>query len=134
MMYPYITLPDGTLITYSHLIMDSEQPRVKVYFEQPTEDGFKSAQCWLPEHRWEFNEGFPDDEMDFFRKLFECNDDLITCLATRSSPAQEPPLRWKRKAWGAHVCPYCGFGDRQNEYVGEPYRRCPDCGKRLEKP
>lgn len=47
---------------------------------------------------------------------------------------QEPVLRWSLEGWGAHVCPHCGFGSRGEEYVGEPYKYCPDCGKRLERP
>ena len=47
---------------------------------------------------------------------------------------EEPVLRWSYEGWGAHVCPHCGFGSRGDKYVGEPYRYCPDCGKRLRKP
>lgn len=47
---------------------------------------------------------------------------------------EEPLLRWLYEGWGAHVCPHCGFGNRRDEYIGEPYRHCPGCGKRLKKP
>lgn len=47
---------------------------------------------------------------------------------------EEPVLRWSYEDWGAHVCPHCGFGNKRDEYIGEPYRHCPACGKRLKKP
>lgn len=47
---------------------------------------------------------------------------------------EEPVLRWSYEGWGTHVCPYCGFGNKRDEYIGKPYRHCPDCGKRLKKP
>lgn len=39
MMYPYITLADGTEI---------------VHFERPTEEEFDSARCELPDYKWIF--------------------------------------------------------------------------------
>ena len=50
MMYLYQTLPDETEIVHSHLIIEDGVPKVIVHFERPTEDGFDSARCSLPEY------------------------------------------------------------------------------------
>lgn len=51
MMYPYITLNDGTEITHSEILPDGQ---VKVYIETPDEKVcFRHATCWLPKYKWE---------------------------------------------------------------------------------
>lgn len=77
MMYTYVTLPDDTLITHSHLIVEGDRQYVKVHFECPVEGGFKSARCVLPEYRWEFNEGYTDAEINFFKEFLENNAHLL---------------------------------------------------------
>lgn len=44
MLYPYMTLNDGTEVCYSQIL---EGHKVVVNFERPTEDGFDSARCEL---------------------------------------------------------------------------------------
>lgn len=47
MMYPFMTLNDDTEITHSEM---KEDRSVRVYIETPVaEDGFHSAECWLPQ-------------------------------------------------------------------------------------
>jgi len=71
MMYPYVTLDDDTEITHSEMRPDG---RVKVFIETPDErDGFHSAVCWLPEHRWEDVRGYSPIEMDYFRQFVRNN-------------------------------------------------------------
>ena len=49
MMYPFMTLDDGTEIVHSERKADGS---VKVYLEKPdAELCFRSAVCWLPEYR-----------------------------------------------------------------------------------
>ena len=56
-------------------------------------------------------------------------------VAMKSLAEGEPPKAWKVGAWGTHICPYCGFGDgAKEEYIGAPYKFCPDCGKPVAKP
>ena len=45
MMYPYITLVDGTEITHSQVIHTDGVDKVVVHFERPTQGGFDSARC-----------------------------------------------------------------------------------------
>ena len=51
MMYPFLTLDDGTEIVHSETKQDG---RVKVYVEKPDEKlCFRNATCWLPGYEWE---------------------------------------------------------------------------------
>lgn len=88
MMYPYMTLGDGTEIVHSQIITeeinktDSDQStipvkKVIVHFERPTHDGFDSARCELPSYKWLFCEGFSDKEIEFFDKLLHANAHLL---------------------------------------------------------
>ncbi len=71
MMYPYLTLNDGTEITHSEMMSDG---RVKVYIETPdAKDGFHNAVCWLPDYKWENVSGYSDEEMIFFKELIRNN-------------------------------------------------------------
>ena len=46
MMYPFLTLDDGTDIVHSEMLSDG---RIKVYMERPDEtQGFIHATCFLP--------------------------------------------------------------------------------------
>lgn len=75
MMYPFLTLDDGTEIVHSEMLEDH---RVKVYLEKPDEsDCFHSATCYLPEYRWENVSGFTDEEMDRYQAVLESTAHLI---------------------------------------------------------
>ncbi len=71
MMYPYLTLNDDTEITHSEM---KENGQVKVYIETPDEkDGFHNVICWLPEYKWEKNNGYSEEEMAVLRQLIQNN-------------------------------------------------------------
>ncbi len=79
MMYPYITLDDGTEIVHSQMEDDNT---VKVYIEKPDEkDGFHYATCLLPEYEWKDIFGFSDDEISRFNTIIENNAHLIIELS-----------------------------------------------------
>lgn len=78
MMYPYLTLPDDTEITYSEMKPDG---RVKVYFETPVDYGFHNVICWLPEYKWEDIDGYNEAEMNKIKDLLRNNAHLIWDLA-----------------------------------------------------
>jgi hypothetical protein len=69
MMYPYITLPDDTLITHSHLLEQGGVKMVEVHFERPVEDGFELARCSLPSYEWIMRDGYSDSEIEMFERL-----------------------------------------------------------------
>lgn len=73
MMYPYVTFNDDTEITHSEMYCDGS---VKVCIETPTDNGFKSAECWLPMNRWEIH-GYTYLEMQYLRWFIRKNADLI---------------------------------------------------------
>ena len=77
MMYPYMTLSDETEIVHSQLIEDKGIKKVIVNFEQPTDNGFDSARCELPEYKWTEKEGYSDEEIAFFEKLLHSNAHLL---------------------------------------------------------
>ena len=77
MMYPYMTLSDETEIVHSQLIEDKGIKKVIVNFERPTDNGFDSARCELPEYKWTENEGYSDEEIAFFEKLLHSNAHLL---------------------------------------------------------
>ena len=77
MMYPYMTLSDETEIVHSQLIEDKGIKKVIVNFERPTDNGFDSARCELPEYKWTEKEGYSDEEIAFFEKLLHINAHLL---------------------------------------------------------
>ena len=77
MMYPYMTLADDTEIVHSQIIEKNGKKKVIVNFERPTEDGFDSARCELPEYIWTEKEGYSDDEITFFEELLRNNAHLL---------------------------------------------------------
>jgi len=76
-MFPYLTLSDGTEVVYSKIIEKDGQKTVQVHFECPIEGGFKSARCELPSYKWMFNDGYSEDEINFFIEFLEHNAHLL---------------------------------------------------------
>lgn len=75
MMYPFLTLDDGTEIVHSEMRPDGT---VKVYMEKPDEkDCFHHAACYLPSYRWEDVFGFSDDDIARFLEVIESTAHLI---------------------------------------------------------
>ena len=84
MMYPYMTLEDGTEVVRSQLIGDGQTGRVLVRFERPCENGFDSACCELPSYAWIPWEGsFSDNELRFFEHFLRNNAHLIYRYAAK---------------------------------------------------
>ncbi len=66
MMYPYMTLADKTEIVHSQIIEEDGQKKVIVNFERPTEDGFDSARCILPDYKWLQIDGYSASEIAWY--------------------------------------------------------------------
>lgn len=77
MMYPYMTLSDGTEIVHSHIIEEDHERKVLIHFERPTEEGFDSARCELPSYKWIMRQGYTDEDIVFFEKLIQSNAHLF---------------------------------------------------------
>lgn len=79
MMYPFMTLDDGTEIVHSETL---PQGQVKVYIERPdAKTCFHSAACYLPEYRWEEIVGFSDNDISRFCEILESTAHLILAFA-----------------------------------------------------
>ena len=79
MMYPFLTLDDGTEIVHSETLPGDH---VKVYIEKPDEkDCFHNAFCILPEYRWEKINGFSADEIKRYQEIIESTAHLIIRFA-----------------------------------------------------
>ena len=75
MMYPFMTLDDGTEIVHSEMLEDQ---RVKVYLERPdAEDCFHHATCYLPTYEWTEVAGFDSEDMQRFQEVIESTAHLI---------------------------------------------------------
>ena len=77
MLYPYMTLSDGTEIVHSQIIEQDGTKKVYIHFERPNEGGFDEARCELPDYKWISRDGFSDDDISFFTKLLESNAHLL---------------------------------------------------------
>ena len=51
MLYPLMTLPDGTEIVHSESMVKDNRETVKVVVERPVDYGFQSPVCRLPDYR-----------------------------------------------------------------------------------
>jgi len=76
MMYPYIELPDKTLITHSHLKEENGVKTISVHFERPIPYGFDMARISLPSYEWIMRDGYSDDEIAVFEQM--CRDGAHT--------------------------------------------------------
>ena len=72
-----MTLADETEIVHSQIIEIGEQKKVIVNFERPTENGFDSARCELPDYKWTERTGYSDEEIAMFEQLLHCNAHLL---------------------------------------------------------
>lgn len=75
MMYPFLTLDDGTEIVHSQMLADNS---VKVYIEKPdAKKCFLHASCYIPEYRWEDIDGFSDEDIKRFDEIIQSTSHLI---------------------------------------------------------
>jgi hypothetical protein len=77
MLYPYVTLPDETLITHSHLKEENGIKTISVHFERPIPYGFDSARCSLPTYEWIMRDGYSDEEIAEFEQFLQTNAHLL---------------------------------------------------------
>ena len=79
MIYPFMTLDDGTEIVHSEM---KEDGSVKVYIEKADEaDGFHNVTCWLPRYEWTDNSGFSEQELERFNGIVQSTAHLILRFA-----------------------------------------------------
>ena len=71
MMYPFMTLNDGTEVVHSEAYLENGKEKLKVYFEKPIEGGFDSAYCYLPEYKWDEITGFSESDINRYQEYLE---------------------------------------------------------------
>lgn len=81
MLYPFMTLNDGTEIVHSETIETAGKEKVEVRIEKPVYGSFHSATCWLPEYKWENIDGFSPEDIQYFQELLESVAHIILQLA-----------------------------------------------------
>ena len=81
MLYPFMTLNDGTEIVHSETIETAGKEKVEVRIEKPVYGGFHPATCWLPEYKWENIDGFSPEDIQYFQELLESVAHIILQLA-----------------------------------------------------
>lgn len=69
MLYPFMTLEDHTEIVHSERYLEDGKEKVRVEIERPVEGGFYSAECILPEYKWQNVQGFSEDDIRRFQHL-----------------------------------------------------------------
>lgn len=75
MMYPFMTLNDGTEIVHSEMNTDG---KVKVYIETPDEkDCFHNLTCYLPTYEIIENNGYTPEDIDKFMDIIKSTAHLI---------------------------------------------------------
>lgn len=77
MLHPYITLSDNTEICYSQIIQKDNKQIIEVHFERPTENGFDSARCSLPDYEWLYKDGYSNSDIELFEEFLKNNAHLI---------------------------------------------------------
>ena len=77
MLYPYVTLGDGTAILHTQIFEEDGVEKVEVQFEKPIENGFKGARCVLPTYEWKKLENCSEEDIAFFTEIVENNAHLF---------------------------------------------------------
>lgn len=77
MLYPYMTFADETEVCHTQVIENPTGEKVEVHFERPTDDGFCTARCELPDYHWQKQDGFTSEEIAVFEDFLHANARLI---------------------------------------------------------
>lgn len=92
MMYHFITLDDQTEIVHSQVIEEEDQKKIIVNFERPTEDGFDSARCEIPDYKWLFINGYTSEDISYFEQLLHEKSNLMYHPLTNVGDGADPSL------------------------------------------
>ena len=81
MLYPFMTLNDGTEIVHSEAYMENDKEIVRVEIEKPVIGGFDFATLYLPDYQWDEIVGFTQQEVKYLQELIESVAHIIIRLA-----------------------------------------------------
>ncbi len=75
MVYPFLTLNDGTEIVHSEM---KDNGTVLVHIETPDKQlCFKHADCWMPEYRWDDVYGYSEEDIKQLEEIIRSTAHLI---------------------------------------------------------
>ena len=92
MLYPFITLPDGTEIVYSDILHIDGKERVQVKFERwnDNRDDFDSMECLLPDGKMTKVIGFLPEEVNYQRaKILSLQNMILECSREDTKAEQD---------------------------------------------
>lgn len=72
-----MTFPNETVITHSDIYTENSLEKIRVYIEQPTDNGFNNATCILPTYECKDVRGFSASQISEFQKLIEKGSHII---------------------------------------------------------
>lgn len=81
MMYPFMVLSDKTEVVHSDAYDVNGIETIKVYFEQPIDGGFYSAECYLPSYKWKNIDGFSTEEIAKYEDYLKSVAHIVIALA-----------------------------------------------------
>ncbi len=81
MLYPFMTLEDNTEIVHSESYTENGVEKVRVEIEKPVEGGFCSAECILPEYKWQNVRGFSESDIAKLQDIIASLAHIIIRLA-----------------------------------------------------
>lgn len=82
MLYPFMTLDDGTEIVYSDTMNIDGEDKVRIEFERwnADRDAFDSMECLLPNGKMTKVIGFTKEEADYYQeKMIALQDMILEC-------------------------------------------------------
>ena len=82
MLYPFMTMDDGTEIVYSEIIKIDDKDNVRIEFERwnDVRDAFDSMECLLPDGKMSKVIGFSQEEANYYQeKMIALQNMIIEC-------------------------------------------------------
>ena len=94
MLYPFLTLPDGTEVVYSEVFSREGKEYVVVKFERWNEerDDFDSMECLLPNGKMTKIIGYTQEEASYYHERMILLQDMILECSKEDMEAESCPL------------------------------------------
>ena len=90
-----MTLADKTEIVHSQIIEKDGMKKIIVNFERPTENGFDSARCELPDYKWTERTGYSAEKIGMFEELLHSNAHLLYKYAANGGIQSQEDAFWR---------------------------------------
>lgn len=74
MLYPFLTLEDGTTFSHKGKLEDG---RYEIVIERDGTSGYSNATCHLPFEGWDEVNGFDDTELELLRRNLDLHSHVV---------------------------------------------------------